>query len=186
MKQAFLLLNLALASCVFTGSANGATITWASGVSGNWSNTNNWNPNQVPGFSDTAVITGSGNYTVTVDSNVTVNALVLGSSDTTTQTIRVNGQSLAIGQSATVNSNGVINVSSGTLNFDSYGGSIIEGTLAFWGGTLGGVLTIASNGVANLETNAAGTHTVYFASLTLTNYGTIVWSNVNLQCLSGS
>ena len=186
MKQAFLLLKLALASCLFSVPSMGATITWASGASGNWSNTNNWNPNQVPGASDTAIITASGNYTVTVDSNVTVNALVLGSSDATTQTIRLNGQFLDIGQSATVNSNGVINVSSGTLNFDSYGGSVMNGALAFWGGTLGGVLTIASNGVANLETNTPGTHAVYFSSLILTNYGTIVWSNVDLQCLSGS
>src|SRR5215469_15048634 len=107
MKKAILLLNIALASCLFTTATatNGATITWASGASGNWSNPTNWNPNQVPGPFDTAIITASGNYTVTVDSNAAVSTLALGSGDTTTQTIRLNGQSLAIGQSATVNTN---------------------------------------------------------------------------------
>ena len=181
MKRAYFLLNLALVSCLFTAYAHGATITWASGVSGNWSNPTNWSPNQVPGTSDTAAITASGNYTVTVDTSVSVNGLVLGSSDTTTQTVLLNGQSLAIGQSAVVNTNGVINVDNATLDFDPNGGSIMNGTLNCSDATLGGVLTIASNGVVNLAGISGDTQSVVFASLTLTNYGTVVWSNVDLQ-----
>jgi hypothetical protein len=179
MKRAYLLLNLAL--CLFTASANGNVITWASGASGNWSNPTNWSPNQVPGPEDTAAITASGNYTVTVDTSVTVNGLILGSSDATTQTVLLNGQSLAISQSATVNTNGVINVGNGTLDFDPYGGSIMNGSLNCSGGTLGGVLTIASNGAVNLAGISGSTQAVIFASFTLTNYGTVVWSNIDLQ-----
>ena len=182
MKWAHFLLNLALVSGLFTASANGATITWASGTSGNWSNPANWSPSQVPGPSDTATITAKGNYTVTVDTSVTVNGLVLGSSDTTTQTVLLHGQYLAIGQSATVNTNGVISISSGAFGFGPYGGTIMNGKLICSGGTLNGVLTIASNAVANLTGFSASTQAVDFAALILTNYGTVVWSNLDIQC----
>jgi hypothetical protein len=59
-------------------SARAATITWTNAAGGNWGTAANWNPNQVPGASDTALITSSGTYTVTLDSDVTLASLTLG------------------------------------------------------------------------------------------------------------
>ena len=39
--------------------ASGATILWTNTLGGNWSATNNWSPNQVPGGSDEAVLTNA-------------------------------------------------------------------------------------------------------------------------------
>src|ERR1700747_2336606 len=52
-----------------------AAIFWNTGTSGNWSVATNWNPNMVPGNSDSATIDASGAYTVTVDSSRTVSSL---------------------------------------------------------------------------------------------------------------
>ena len=43
------------------------TITWTNTAGGNWSDTNNWSPRQVPGNTDNALITTPGTYTVTLD-----------------------------------------------------------------------------------------------------------------------
>src|SRR5271156_1001194 len=60
-------------------SAQGATITWVTTSGGNWNDTNNWSPNQVPGIADTALITAIGTYTVTLDAtNAQVAVLTLG------------------------------------------------------------------------------------------------------------
>jgi hypothetical protein len=48
-------------------SANGAVITWTNLDGGNWGNTNNWRPNQLPAYNDTVLITNSGTYTVNFD-----------------------------------------------------------------------------------------------------------------------
>src|ERR1039457_2492438 len=49
--------------------AHSATITWINTSGGNWSVAANWNPNQVPTNTDTALITTPGTYTVTFDFN---------------------------------------------------------------------------------------------------------------------
>ena len=63
MKMRFFKLAILLALPVLfcAGTVSGATITWTNSASGNWSGTNNWSPNRVPGPSDTAVITNAGN-----------------------------------------------------------------------------------------------------------------------------
>src|ERR1019366_6496748 len=61
---------LAVLSLLTLGSlARGATITWTNTSGGNWSVASNWNPNQVPTNSDTALITAPGTYTVKFDFN---------------------------------------------------------------------------------------------------------------------
>src|SRR5580700_8122310 len=72
-----LLLALACPAC------RGATITWTNTSGGNWSAATNWSPNQVPGSSDTPVITSSGTYTVNLDINATVAGMILGGSSGT-------------------------------------------------------------------------------------------------------
>jgi hypothetical protein len=59
-----------------------AAIFWNTG-SGNWSVATNWNPNTVPGNSDSATIDASGAYTVTVDSSRFVNSLTFNAPNAT-------------------------------------------------------------------------------------------------------
>ncbi len=53
-------------------SAQGAIINWTNTAGGNWNVAANWDPNQVPGVNDTAVITNSGTYTVTLNVSETI------------------------------------------------------------------------------------------------------------------
>ena len=94
-----------------------ATITWTNPVSGGWNTAANWNPNAVPGIPDTAVITNTGNYTVTLDISPTVTGLILGaSSGVTTQTLAMNGQTFTLNGPCTINSRGLFSLGSGTLS----------------------------------------------------------------------
>lgn len=183
MKQAIFSLNFALALCLFTTSVQGDTITWASGTSGNWSNPNNWNPSEVPGPSDTAIINATGVYTVTLDTNTSVSGLVVGADIVNgEQTLLLYGKTLSITGPATVKTNGVINLESDALIFDNNGDATIYGALNSFGGTLSGALNVASNGIVNLAGILPGTQTIEFSSFTLTNYGTVTWSNIDVQC----
>jgi hypothetical protein len=63
---------------------------------------------------------------------------------------------------------------------------VIHGSLNFYFGTLQGTLTVASNAVANLAQANGQTQPISLSILTLTNCGTVVWSNLDLQCSSGA
>ena len=71
--------------------AEGATINWTNTASGNWGNTANWNPNTVPGATDTAIITNAG-VTVTLDISPKVGGIILGTNGTGTVTLSLAGQ----------------------------------------------------------------------------------------------
>ena len=140
-----------LALFLATSPLHANTITWKTGTSGNWSDTANWNPKHVPGAGDTAVITVSGTYTVTLDVNASVGGLVLGATDGTTQTFLINGQTFTLAGQATVNSGGQFNLSSRAFNGNTNsGGAVFNGTLLCSGGALAGNLTLASNSVLSL------------------------------------
>src|SRR5262245_12125322 len=68
---------------------------WSNGAGGYWSTAPNWSPNQVPAASDTAVISNSGVYTVTVDANMTVSGLRVGGAEGG-QTLIINGPTLMV------------------------------------------------------------------------------------------
>lgn len=170
---------VALAWLIFTTVGNGSTITWKNGASGNWSDAANWHPGQVPGPSDTAVITAKGTYTVTLDTNASVGGLILGAGDGNTQTLLLDGQTFTLDGQATINTNGVIDLSSGIFFGETNStGAIINGPLTCSGGALAGVLTLASNSVLNLY----GPSNTFTGLVVFTNYGTVDWSNVDLLC----
>ena len=103
-----------------------ATVSWASAVSGNWSDGTKWDTGNSPGLNDDVIMNASGsNYTVTLDVDVTggeaLDSLVVNSSDATFS---------ASGRTFTVN--GSSTVSDGTLSW----------TNSIWAGT--GTLTNAS------------------------------------------
>ena len=162
--------------------AHGDTIVWTNSNGGNWSSATNWSPGRVPGAADTAVITTSGNYTVTMDTNASVSGFILGAADGATQKFLVNGQTLSLGAQGTINAGGQFNMSSGTLIGGAFvGDAVLTGTWTCSGGALLGNFTIASNAVLNLTAfNYESSPQVTFYALVLTNYGTVVWSNLDL------
>jgi hypothetical protein len=66
---------------------------WIAAGSGNWDDEANWSDSQVPGAGDVAMITASGDYTVTLGGDVEVEALVLGAGSGT-QMLDTNGNQL--------------------------------------------------------------------------------------------
>ena len=65
--------------CCSALSGHSGVITWTNVAGGNWSNPQNWNPNQVPTTNDVALITNGGTYTVVVDTNnLSVSNLTVG------------------------------------------------------------------------------------------------------------
>ena len=67
-----------LAGMHLSGSVQAADIVWTNTAGGSWNAATNWNPNQVPGASDTAWITNNGTYAVTLNTSTIVNSLALG------------------------------------------------------------------------------------------------------------
>ena len=60
-------------------------------------------------------------------------------------------------------------------------GGIIHGSLNFYYGSLGGTLTVASNAMANLVGIGGTTQPLDLNYLSLTNCGTVTWSNIDLD-----
>ncbi|PYJ02046.1 MAG: hypothetical protein DME25_16995, partial [Verrucomicrobia bacterium] len=148
-----------------------ATITWTNVLSGGWNTAANWSPNTVPGAGDTAVITNTGNYTVTLDISPTVTGLILGaSSGVTTQTLAMNGQTFTLNGPCTINSRGLFSLGSGALSGGTT--SSISGIITWTGGTLAGTLTFNTN--ATLSISGGGNHDI--PSCVLTNNGAVTWS----------
>ncbi len=155
------------------GVARSATVTWTNVNGGNWSAAANWSPNQTPTASDNAVINTAGSYAVTLDINATIGSLALGaSSGTQTLNITANSLVLTLNNASTINTNGVLAMSSSTL---SGGGLLtINGLLNWSGGTIGGTggLMVATNGMLNLVGNSG-----VLLQVPLTNAGSTNWSN---------
>ena len=99
-----------------------ATIGWNNTSGGNWSNATNWNPNQVPGAADTALITNTtGTFTVTVDTNVAVSSLTVGGGASGVQGLNIaSGATLSVGGTVNTAGNGPVMVATnGVLNLAS-------------------------------------------------------------------
>jgi hypothetical protein len=89
-----------------------ATIkTWNNASGGTWFEPGSWTPSGVPGTSDTASITLSGTYTVTIDSQrVKIARLVLGASDgIQTVQIAAPADSLVLTRNSVIYGNGRLN-----------------------------------------------------------------------------
>lgn len=144
----------------------GATITWTNTNGGFWSTPANWSPHFVPNGSDTAVITASGTYTVTVDETVGVFALTIGG--TGQQTLTNSAQNITITNTLTINSGGVVSVGGGGL----FGGSTsVSGTLNCSGGVYEQIpVNITAAGTMNIGTGGASLYSP------INNSGTVNWN----------
>ena len=58
--------------------ARSTNLVWTNVAGGDWKNAANWEPHQVPGEADTAIITAAGAYTVTVSGAAKIAAFELG------------------------------------------------------------------------------------------------------------
>jgi len=180
MKTNTQILLVALAMVVTTQLSYGANVIWTNTAGGNWSATNNWNPNQVPGSGDIAVITNGASYAVTLDANLPVGGLVLGTpSGVNTQIFMLNGQTLTLNGTAAIGASGRFTMT----NNDVLGGNVIlKGALTCSGGTLSGTLTVTSNSV--LTAASPGMTLDSFSSgggVMLTNYGIVNWSSGSIS-----
>ena len=154
-----------------------ATIVWTNTASGGWNTAANWNPNSVPGTNDTAVITNAG-VTVSLNSATTVGAVILGTNGAGTVTLSLNGQTLSLAGPLTVNPSGSFTVNSGSLTGITSANAILSGAIGWTGGSLGGTLTLATNGTLTLAGNGNGNgNNLILYNCVLTNYGTVLWTN---------
>src|SRR6185369_14053376 len=153
-----------------------STVSWLSPVSGNWSDGSKWSGGVAPTSVDDVVINAVGNYTVTMDSNATVNRLNLGeTSGLNTQTLSMNGKTLTIATASSVNARGsltlagsstvsgpalltnlgTMTVDNSTINtpLDNQGNLTLQHTTALNGAlTQSGTMTIYSNGNGGPQT----------------------------------
>ena len=163
-------LTVILAVAAIAGPARATTLIWTNTAGGNWNNTNNWNPNQLPTPTDDAVVTVGGTYTVTLNVSSTVNSLTVGGSSGQI-TLTNSSSTLTLNSASEISTNGVLGFSGGILN----GGGMltVDGLFTWTGGTLSGsaALTITTNGMLNL--NGSSTKSLQEA---LTNAGIINWS----------
>ena len=171
--NALLILALWAASA---GLGQAATITWTNTAGGNWSQADNWDPNQVPTAGDDAFIPADGTYTVTNDVAVSVNSLNVGG-NSGVQTLYIPGTTLTIGSSATFDNLGSLSFNGGTI--EGAGSIDLSGTNYWYSGTIenSGLITIVAGGV--LQINSGNDH--WFPGTTWNNQGTILWTGGNLR-----
>ena len=159
-------------------SVRAANVNWTNSNSGGWNTGANWNPNGVPGASDTAIITNAG-VTVSLNAATTVGAIILGTNGAGTVTLSLAGQTLSLDGPLTVNPSGSFTVDSGILVGNT--NAVLQGMIGWSAGTLGGILTLASGSTLNIT--AANNHDM--PNCTVTNNGTVVWNNGPIRAGGG-
>ena len=151
-----------------------ADIVWANAGNGNWSSAANWMPNQVPGVGDNAFITNSGNYTVTISADTSVNTVTVGGSSGT-QTVALSGGTFTVAGTSIIGPQGSVTFSAGTL---TGGGDVtITGILNWSAGIMAGAgrTILGSGGTANFTGSG-----IKGLNRTLENGGTIHYSGTVL------
>ncbi|MEM6327359.1 MAG: hypothetical protein AAF791_09605, partial [Bacteroidota bacterium] len=155
--------------------AQPCTTSWAAPQSGAWSDDANWT-NGAPGASDTACITETGTYAVTLDRDQDLATLVVGGA-TGTQTLLLNRTLTSLGE-GTIGANGVVQVNTcaGCGGLPEVTGTLtVEGTLVHTTGASllrdGGTVDIAPGGTLRVRT---GLNTVAIGSLTPGNRSRVI------------
>ena len=127
----------------------------------------------MPGAGDSAAITTTGSYTVTVNDTESVGTLTLGAStgDASVQTLGVSSGTLTVGNASSGTVQGALGISGGTL---AAGGTLtLAGPLNWTGGTVMGTIQFAGGSVSSVNWNAI-----------LVNTGTLALSG-NLYMYAG-
>ncbi len=142
-------------------SSPAADLVWTNTAAGNWTTAANWSPNSVPGALDSAFITNSGTYTVTVNSTVTVGSLTLGGTNATGIQMLANSGTLTV-TNTYLETNAVILLNAGTMI--TAGPATLLGKINQAGGTW--QLNVATAASSLNQTNGD----VQGRSLTVTNW----------------
>ncbi|HWD20356.1 MAG TPA: putative Ig domain-containing protein [Verrucomicrobiae bacterium] len=173
------LLIVLTSACVLPQVSSSATITWTNSAGGAWSDASSWDPNQVPGAGDSARITASGAYTVSLDAATEVSSLVVGG-NAGVATLSVTTD-LTLDQASSVGANGILELAGGNLR--GPGSLAVAGKIDWSAGVIwpDASLGIAAGG--SLTVNAVGGSTVDLAGA-ITNAGQINLLTGNLRCIS--
>ena len=173
--------TVAVLASLWSASAtiHAATLNWTNPASGGWSTAANWNPNGVPGASDTAVITNAG-VTVSLNAATTVGGILLGTNGGGTVTLSLAGQTLALNGSLTVNPSGSLTVDSGVLVGNT--NAVLRGTISWVAASLNGVLTLAAGSTLNIV--SGNNHDM--SATVLTNHGTVLWKDGTIRGGNGT
>jgi hypothetical protein len=170
------------ATFLFVASTASATdLVWVGG-SGNWNAAGNWSPAQLPTAADTAIITNTGTYTVTLPpgSTGTAGTITVGGTSGT-QTLAIDRATLTIGGVSVINANGHLDFLVSQSILTGAGNLTVNGTVNWANGTMSGTgtTTIGSGGLL-----AIGSGGVTFGR-TLNNGGSGTWSGGNLTMSAG-
>jgi YVTN family beta-propeller protein len=103
-------------STTFDVAPPASSVSWINPAGGDWSNPANWSGGVVPALGDTALVTLSGTYTVTLDVNDTVGGLKLGGASGTLTFVIGGSRVLGVGGVMQVNANAVLSATGGTIN----------------------------------------------------------------------
>jgi len=162
-------------------SATGANISWTNTSGGNWNVAANWDSGTVPGANDNAFVTNNGSYTVTIDTDTSINTLTVGGGSGT-QILSQVAATFTINGAGTVGTNGILTMSSGTLA--GSGNVTVTGTLNWTVGTMSGSgqTVIANTGTLHL----AGAGSTATLGRVLRNDGVADWLGGNLLMIGGT
>jgi hypothetical protein len=111
--------------------ASAITYTWTNTAGGSWSAAANWNPNGIPGSSDTALIMTPGTYAVGLSAPVIVNSLTVGTTNGSgVQSFSTSILNLTVQSSLVVNNTGAFTLAGGTLTVNG----TVQGLVTWTGG----------------------------------------------------
>ena len=110
-RNAVLLVILLLGFQRFAATA--ATLVWTNLAGGNWNAAANWSPNLVPVAGDSAVITNSGTYAVTLNASPVLAGLTVGGTNGTITFAHDQGQVLTLNGPASFRTNTVLRQAGG-------------------------------------------------------------------------
>ena len=151
-------------------------VAWITIGNGNWSVGSNWSTGTPPTALDTVLITQSGNYTVTLDVDATVEDIKIGGYGGA-PTLLINGRTLTVnGTSLKVDPTGVLQLASGTLT--GPGNVTVQGTLIWNGGTMSGTGTTTIDPIGTLD--ITGTSSRFLDTRTIDNGGTTMFTGTGL------
>jgi hypothetical protein len=165
-------------SVAFTiGSALG-TAVWINASGGNWSDPTNWASGTVPSSTDSVFIDLDGTYTVTVDQDVTFEAMSVNPTAGTV-TLAQAANTLTVTGTATLGPTAIYAITGGTLT--GAGTVVVEGVLDWRGGAI-----MTGTGVTRLEAGGSGTiRNAVLDGRTFQNAGSIILTGGTGNALLG-
>jgi Domain of unknown function DUF11/PKD-like domain len=150
--------------------ARGATVKWASAVSGNWNDSTRWDTASVPTSADTVLIDVPGTYTVTVNAAASAASLSVGAASGVQTLSMPSGFTLTVTGTTSILANGELLLTSGVLT----GGNLsVDGIVNWQGGELQGASNVSINAGGSVTMSGVSTKTVRNRSIE--NYGTLTF-----------